>query len=190
MTTSTCNELHTDYLILLSLLYLFTSSKKIVFLPKHLPTSGSSSLIPFFSGPFAASSTDQPFCRSVEQHNGLNSEYRHYVEYYDHRLKDWSDTLEDANLEMAKVTPKKPAGTVPPNQTNVFAMKTAGGEKPSGAEEGKANGNGGRGKGGRKSYGTRPGNCNQCGVVGHYSYECTAKDSQAGASAPSGKSAN
>ena len=53
---------------LLSLLYLFTSSKKIVFLPKHLPTSGSSSLIPFFSGPFAGLSTDQPFCRSVGQH--------------------------------------------------------------------------------------------------------------------------
>ena len=50
--------------------------------------------------------------------NGLNSGYRHYVEYYEHRLKDWPDTQEDAYLEMAKVTPKKPAGTVPPNLTN------------------------------------------------------------------------
>ena len=114
--------------------------------------------------------------------NGLNSGYQHYVEYYEHRLKEWPDTLEDAYLEMA--------GTVPPNQTNVIATKTSGGEKPSGAEKGKANGNGGRGKGGRTSYGTRPGNCNQCGVAGHYSYECTAKDSQAGASAPNGESVN
>ena len=121
--------------------------------------------------------------------NGLNAGYRHYVEYYEHRLKDWPDTLEDAYLEMAKVTPKKAAAAAtPPNQTNVFATKTAGGEKP--AEKGKVNGNGGRGKGGRTSYGTRPGNCNQCGVAGHYSYECTAKDSQAGASAPNGESVN
>ena len=121
--------------------------------------------------------------------NGLNSGYRHYVEYYEHRLKDWPDTLEDAYLEMAKVTPKKAAAAAtPPNQTNVFATKTAGGEKPAG--KAKVNGNGGRGKGGRKSYGTRPGNCNKCGVAGHYSYECTAKDSQAGAPALSGKSVN
>ena len=121
--------------------------------------------------------------------NGLNSGYRHYVEYYEHRLKDWPDTLEDAYLEMAKVTPKKSAATTPPNQANVFATKTAGGERPAGTEKGKANGNGGRGKGGRTSYGTRPGNCNKCGELGHYSYECTA-ESQAGASAPSGKSVN
>ena len=104
--------------------------------------------------------------------NGLNSGYRHYVEYYEHRLKDWPDTLEDAYLEMAKVTPKKSAAATPPNQTNVFATKTAGGEKPSGAEKGKVNGNGGRGKGGRMSHGTRPGNCSKCGEAGHYSYEC------------------
>lgn len=124
--------------------------------------------------------------------NGLNSGYRHYVEYYEHRLKDWPDTLEEAYLEMAKVTPKKPAATAPPNQTNVFATKMAGGAKQPGMDDGKGkgNGNGGRGKGGRTSYGTRPGNCNKCGELGHYSYECTAKDSQAGASAPTGKSVN
>ena len=65
--------------------------------------------------------------------NGLNAGYRHYVEYYEHRLKDWPDTLEDAYLEMAKVTPKKSAAATPPNQTNVFATETAGGEKSSGA---------------------------------------------------------
>ena len=88
--------------------------------------------------------------------NGANSGYRHYVEYYVHRLKDWPDTLEEAYLEMAKVTPKKPAATAPPNQTNVFATKTAGAAKQPGMEDGKgkANGNGGRGKGGRTSYGT------------------------------------
>ena len=66
--------------------------------------------------------------------NGLNADYRHYVEYYKHRLKEWPETLEEAYLEMAKVTPKKPVGTVPPNQTNVFATKMAGGEKPSGCD--------------------------------------------------------
>ena len=124
--------------------------------------------------------------------NGLNSGYKHYVEYYEHRLKDWPDTLEDAYLEMAKVTPKKPAVTAPFNQANVFATKTAGGEKMAGTDTGKGKNpaNSGRGKGGRTSYGTRPGNCNKCGELGHYSYECTAQDSQAGASAPSGKSSN
>ena len=90
------------------------------------------------------------------------------------------------------VTPKKPAGTTLPNQTNIFTTKTAGGEKTAGIDtgKGKSPGNGDRGKGGRTSYGTRPGNCNKCGEAGHYSYECTAKVSQAGASAPSGKSVN
>ena len=122
--------------------------------------------------------------------NGLNSGYRHYVEYYEHGLKEWLDTLKDAYIEMAKVTPRKSAAATPPNQTNVFAMKTAGGEKPTDTGEGKASGKGDRGKGGRTSYGTRPRNCNKCGEVGHYSYECAAKDSQAVASAPSGKSVN
>ena len=36
--------------------------------------------------------------------NGLNAGYRHYLEYYEHNLKDWPDTSEDAYLEMAKVT--------------------------------------------------------------------------------------
>ena len=49
---------------------------------------------------------------------------------------------------MAKVTSKKSAAATTPNQTNAFATKTAGGEKPAGTEKGKANGNGGRGKGG------------------------------------------
>ena len=124
--------------------------------------------------------------------NGLNSGYRHYVEYYEHRLKDWPDTLEEAYLEIAKVTPKKTAATAPPNQTNVFATKTAGGAKQPGMDDGKgkANGNGGRGKGGRTSHGIRLGNCNKCGELGHYSYECTATVSQAAASAPSRKSVN
>ena len=47
--------------------------------------------------------------------NGLNSGYRHYVEYYEHRLKDWPGTLEDAYLEMAKATPKKTAAATPSN---------------------------------------------------------------------------
>ena len=93
---------------------------------------------------------------------------------------------------MAKVTPKKPAGTAPPNQTNVFATKTAGGEKTAGTDTGKGKnpGNGGRGKGGRMSYGTRPGNCNKCGEAGHYSYECTALDAKAAAPAASRKLSN
>ena len=93
---------------------------------------------------------------------------------------------------MAKVTPKKPVGTAQPGQTNVFATKTAAGEKSAGtgSEKGKANGNGGRGKGVRTGYGTRPGNCNKCKEPGHYSYECTAQESQADASAPSEKSLN
>ena len=118
--------------------------------------------------------------------NGLNSGYRHYIEYCENGLKEWPDTLEDAYLEMEKVTPKKSVATTPPNQTNVFATKTAGGEKPTDTGKGKASGNGGRGKGGRTSYGTRPGYCSKCDEAGHYSYECTAQDSQAVASAPSG----
>ena len=60
--------------------------------------------------------------------NGLNSGYRHYVEYYEHRLNDWSDTLEDAYLEIAKVTPKKSAVATPSNQTNIFDTKSSGGD--------------------------------------------------------------
>ena len=124
--------------------------------------------------------------------NGLNAGYKHYVEYYDHRLKDWPDTLEDAYLEMAKVTPKRPTGAAPSGQTNVFATKAVAGEKTAGTrgEMGKPNGNGGRGRGGRTGYGTRPGNCNKCKEPGHYSYECTAQESKAAASAASGKSVN
>ena len=126
--------------------------------------------------------------------NGLNSRYRHYVEYYEHRLKDWPDTLEDAYLEMAKVTQKKPAGTAPPNQTYVFATKAAGGEKTActGGNKGKNTGNGGRRKGGRTGHGIHPGNCNKCMEARHYSYEGIAQESQATASAASGtlKSAN
>ena len=117
--------------------------------------------------------------------NGLNAGYKHYVEYYEHRLKDWPDTLED--LEMAKVTPKRPTGAAPPGQTNVFATKSAAG---TGGEKGKPNGNGGRGKGGRTGYGTRPGSCNKCKEPRHYSYECTAQESQAAALAASEKSVN
>ena len=120
--------------------------------------------------------------------NGLNSGYKHYVEYYEHRLKEWPETLEDAYLEMAKVTPKRPVGTAPPNSTNVFAVKNAGGEKTAGTENGKGKqaGGAGRGKGGRTTYGNRPGICNTCKQPGHYSYECTAPESQAAASAASG----
>jgi Zinc knuckle len=125
---------------------------------------------------------------SIKFMNGLNAGYKQYVEYYEHRLKDWPDTFEDAYLEMAKVTPKKPAGTGNPGQTNVYATKSAAGEKTTGTggEKGRHNGNAGRGKGGRTGYGTRPGNCNKCKEPGHYSYECTSQESQAAASAASG----
>ena len=90
---------------------------------------------------------------------------------------------------MAKVTPKRPTGAAPPGQTNMFATKSVAGEKTAGTggEKGKPNGNGGRGRDGRKRYGTRPGNCNKCKEPGHYSYECMAQESQATASAASGK---
>ena len=39
--------------------------------------------------------------------NGLNSGYRHYAEYYEHRLKDWPDTLEDAYLEMTRTSRRR-----------------------------------------------------------------------------------
>ena len=39
--------------------------------------------------------------------NGLNAGYKHFVEYYEHNLKPWPDTLEEAYLEMSKVTPRK-----------------------------------------------------------------------------------
>jgi hypothetical protein len=96
-----------------------------------------------------------------------------YIDYYEHNLKEWPDYLEDAYLEMSKLTPKKTAASTPPNHANVLAMKTAGGEKHPGTDnpKGKSNGNGGRGKGGCTSYGTRPGNCNKCNEPGHYSYE-------------------
>jgi hypothetical protein len=118
--------------------------------------------------------------------NGLNAGYKHYVEYYEHRLKPWPDTLEEAYLEMSKVIPKKVAGTGTPGQSNVFAAKAAAGGKSAGTEKGKPGGGAGRGKGGRTGYGTRPGNCNKCKEAGHYSYECLAQESQAAASAASG----
>ena len=117
---------------------------------------------------------------------GLNSGYRQFVEYYEHGIKNWPVTLDEAYLEMAKVTPKKPAGTGLPNQTNVFAAKTAGGEKSAGNEKGKGSGGVSKGKGARTEYGTRPGICNSCKQPGHYAYECTAKESQSAASAASG----
>ena len=92
---------------------------------------------------------------------------------------------------MAKVTPKRPTGA-PPGQTNVFATKSVAAEitAGTGGKKGKPNGNGGRGRGGRTGYGTRPGNCNKFKEPGHYSNECTAQESQAAASAASGKSVN
>ena len=127
--------------------------------------------------------------------NGLNAGYRHYVEYYEHRLKDWPINMEEAYLEMAKVTPKKPAGTAPPNHTNVLAVKNAGGGKSAGTgtdtdnSKGKTNGGDGK-KGTRPGYGTRSGKCNKCHEPGHYGYECTATDSPAATPAASGKSVN
>ena len=119
---------------------------------------------------------------------GLNSGYKQFVEYYEHGIKDWPDSLDEAYLEMAKVTPRKPAGTGPPNQSNIFAVKTAGGEKSVGREKGKSTGDAGKGKGARPGYGTRPGICNSCKEPGHYAYECTAQESQSAASAASGHS--
>lgn len=121
---------------------------------------------------------------------GLNSGYKHYVEYCEHSIKDWPDTLEDAYLEMAKVTPKKQAAANPPNHANVLAVKNAGGEKNAATDKkGKSDGGDGK-KGTRPGYGTRSGKCNKCHEPGHYGYECTATDGQAAASAASGKSAN
>ena len=117
---------------------------------------------------------------------GLNSGYKYYLEYFEHNIKSWPITLEGAFQEMVKVTPRKPAGTGPANQTNILAVKNAGGEKVAGENRGKQNGGAGRGKGGRTGYGTRPGNCNKCKEPGHYSYECPALDSPAAAPAASG----
>ena len=115
---------------------------------------------------------------------GLNSGYKYYVEFYEYGIKTWPITLEEAYLEMAKVTPRKSA---PPNSTNVLAVKNAGGgDKIAGELRGKSSGNAGKGKDARTGYGTRTGNCNKCKEPGHYSYECKSQESPAAASAASG----
>ena len=91
---------------------------------------------------------------------GLNSRYKYYVEYYEYGIKAWPITLEEAYLEMAKVIPRK---TLPPNATDVLAVKNAAGsDKVAGELRGNPNGNAGKGKDERTEYGTRPGNCNKC----------------------------
>jgi hypothetical protein len=105
------------------------------------------------------------------------------VEYYEHRLKEWPETLDEAFLEMAKVTPKK----LPPAvQANIYALKTAA------AGRGEKTKHAGRGQGGRTGYGTRAGTCNKCKEPGHYAYECTAQEGKAAGPGSSGspKTAN
>ena len=53
---------------------------------------------------------------------GLNSRYKYYVEYYEYGIKAWPITLEEAYLEMAKER-----RTLPPNATNILAVKYAAG---------------------------------------------------------------
>ena len=103
--------------------------------------------------------------------NGLNAGYKQYVEYYEHRLKEWPETLEEAFLEMAKVTPKK----LPPAvQANIYALKTAA------AGRGEKTKHAGRGQGGRTGYGTRAGTCNKCKEPGHYAYMLHSRSRQKG----------
>ena len=121
---------------------------------------------------------------SMKFMKGLNSGYKYYVKYYEYGIKAWSITLEGAYLKMAKVIPKK---TLPPNATNVLAVKNAAGsDKVAGELRVKPNSNAGKGKDIRTGYGTRPGNCNKCKEPGHYSYDCKSQESSAAASAASG----
>ena len=92
-----------------------------------------------------------------------------------------ADHARRAYLEMAKVIPRK---TLPPNATNVLAVKNAAGsDKVAGELRGKPNGNAGKGKDVRTGYGTRPGNCSKCKEPGHYSYKYKSQESPAATSA-------
>ena len=105
-------------------------------------------------------------------------------------MKPWLVTIEEAYLAMAEVIPRNPAGSSQPNSTHVLAVKTAGQDKGKGKpSSGAGSGVAGK-KGGCTTYGTQPGNHNTCKKPGHYSYECTATENQAAATAASGKSEN
>ena len=122
--------------------------------------------------------------------NGLNAGYKFYVEYYEHNIKPWPDTLDEAYLEMSKVTPRRVVQQNPHGKSNILATTTAAADSASGKhaalkKAGTLPGscripNGGRGReqAGRStryestSYGTRPGSCNHCHEPGHYAYEC------------------
>ena len=115
--------------------------------------------------------------------NGLNAGYNQFVEYYEHNLKPWPETLEDAYLDMSKVTPRKITQN-PPGKANILATTTTtAADSANGKNSGtpgycrKSNGGRGRGRAGRTGYestgyGTRPGSCNHCHEPGHYAYEC------------------
>lgn len=126
--------------------------------------------------------------------NGANASYKKFVEFYEFKLKEWPDTLEEAYIEMTKCTPRSapvPAYENQPVRANVYVANLNRPPQPQRGKGGRHSGgnNGGRGRGGRTSYGTRPGSCNHCHEPGHFAYECPtnpSRSSHAISSAPSG----
>ena len=120
----------------------------------------------------------------------LNSNYSDYILMFKTKVREWPQTMGDANADAANYLMARPGPTGNPAQhekRNVFAASRGG----------RAGGRGGRGGKGRNSdtepdsktrastphrereesgtvqeYGTRYGKCNKCNEEGHYAYEC------------------
>jgi hypothetical protein len=118
---------------------------------------------------------------------GLNSTYNVYKQYYEDSLKPWPESIFEAYQEASKFKPKREdhnAGG--PGRANAFAMSGRGRGRNRGRHGGRG-GREGRGRyqsnqdssggqpGSASEYGTRAGECYQCGETGHYKWECKAK---------------
>jgi Zinc knuckle len=118
---------------------------------------------------------------------GLNSSYHLYKQYFEDGIKEWPISLAQAFSEASRFKLRSGNSySEGAGRSNTFAMR--------GRFGGRGRGRGGRGSQGRYSpgrsrddspgrasgaqsvYGTRKGECHNCGQSGHYAYECKSEN--------------
>ena len=99
--------------------------------------------------------------------DGLNSNYDPMRENYDQNLKDYPETLKLAYFDASNFKIKVHKQTPIEKEIMVTNRKLVK-EKKNNNKDGKSSGN----EKNTNIYGGRIGNCNKCGMEGHYLYEC------------------